>query len=44
MKTHGHIKTHGFSKANNIDTKVSVYETKGHMSAHGHIQTQVGIR
>ena len=39
MVTHGHILTHGFSKANNIDTEVAVYQTNRYMSAHGHIQT-----
>ena len=39
MKTHGHIKTHGFSKANNIDTEVAVYQANGHMSTHGDKQT-----
>ena len=39
MVTHGHILTHGFSKANHKNSEVALYQGNGHMSVHGHIQT-----
>ena len=41
MGTHGHTLAHGFSKANNLNVEVAVYQDNRHMSAHGHIQTHV---